>query len=69
MNAGYKLRLVQGDKMNSTVGFMNCFLRVPLAAISAALFPAAKASKGTSQNMYCLPNLTVQLILSLSMFL
>ena len=43
---------VLGDKMNSTVVCVNCFLRVPLVCTCpTALFPAAKASIRNSQKI------------------
>ena len=52
-------------KMNCTVGFVNCFLRVPLAYQPCCPVPCCPGKQGElSEN--CLPNLTVQFILGRS---
>ena len=54
--------LVQRPKMNCTVGFVNCFLRVPLAYQPCCPVPCCSGKQGElSEN--CLPNLTVQFII------
>ena len=35
--SGDKVRDLQGDKMNGTVGFVNCFLRVPALYLPCCL--------------------------------
>ena len=51
--------------MNCTVGFVNCFLRVPLAYQPCCPIPCCPGKRGElSEN--CLPNLTVQFILGRS---